>query len=383
METVSFVLELVTPMFMGGADPQGPPEFRAASLKGLLRFWFRAIYPDSLALESRLFGSTANRSPVRLTTAVVKSVMGPKASDKYHEVSYLGYGLINYDRMVKKAVTVRPFFEVGSRFRVELAFTGPLAAADQEKVLRAFWALAMLGGLGARSRRGFGACKVVAVQGPKELLGKLPGWAFPQRAHYVQAVRQFLAAVPRPGGMAQYSHFSAGSRLLVGPVLEHGGKVFSGFNSFFQKQRSYYDDFRTKQRKTAGPPKDDHDLMLAFLTGKREPTTAPARAAFGLPHNYFFKTMGLKGGVDLMEGEAKGRRASPLLFHVQGLQEGGKACGVVIFLPAVLVPPGQKLVLSGEKVDQAKVAPPDFKAVEAFLKTLEEQGKKAGVERLL
>lgn len=39
----NFTLKVLTPMFMGGADPEGAPELRAASIRGAMRFWFRAI----------------------------------------------------------------------------------------------------------------------------------------------------------------------------------------------------------------------------------------------------------------------------------------------------------------------------------------------------
>ena len=36
----TFKLNVLTPMFMGGAEPYGKPELRAASLRGAMRFWF-------------------------------------------------------------------------------------------------------------------------------------------------------------------------------------------------------------------------------------------------------------------------------------------------------------------------------------------------------
>jgi len=67
-------LEAVTPLFLGGADPRGEPELRAASIRGALRFWLRALLggvigdKDLDALrkaESAVFGSTdTGASPV-------------------------------------------------------------------------------------------------------------------------------------------------------------------------------------------------------------------------------------------------------------------------------------------------------------------------------
>lgn len=42
LKKITFEIETITPMFLAGAE-QGKAELRAACLKGLLRFWWRAI----------------------------------------------------------------------------------------------------------------------------------------------------------------------------------------------------------------------------------------------------------------------------------------------------------------------------------------------------
>ena len=42
METIEATFKVVTPMFMSGAD-QSQAELRTASIKGALRFWWRAL----------------------------------------------------------------------------------------------------------------------------------------------------------------------------------------------------------------------------------------------------------------------------------------------------------------------------------------------------
>ena len=44
MESQEFEVEIVTPLFLGGADPN-KAELRAPSIKGALRFWWRALNP--------------------------------------------------------------------------------------------------------------------------------------------------------------------------------------------------------------------------------------------------------------------------------------------------------------------------------------------------
>ncbi|WP_124398070.1 type III-B CRISPR module RAMP protein Cmr1 [Thermaurantimonas aggregans] len=42
MKTITFTCETITPMFLSGAD-QRVPELRPPSIKGALRFWWRAM----------------------------------------------------------------------------------------------------------------------------------------------------------------------------------------------------------------------------------------------------------------------------------------------------------------------------------------------------
>ncbi len=42
MKTIEFECETITPMFLAGADGK-TPELRPPSIKGLMRFWWRAI----------------------------------------------------------------------------------------------------------------------------------------------------------------------------------------------------------------------------------------------------------------------------------------------------------------------------------------------------
>jgi CRISPR-associated protein Cmr1 len=54
---------VTTPLFLGGADPDANAELRTSALKGLLRFWFRAIalpqikkWTEVQELENNIFG---------------------------------------------------------------------------------------------------------------------------------------------------------------------------------------------------------------------------------------------------------------------------------------------------------------------------------------
>ena len=59
MEKIVFECETITPMFMYGADGT-TPELRPASIKGVMRFWWRAIHGENSEYEN--FGTTEKKS---------------------------------------------------------------------------------------------------------------------------------------------------------------------------------------------------------------------------------------------------------------------------------------------------------------------------------
>lgn len=74
MKTETFHLELITPCFCAGAN-QAVAEIRPASIRGQLRWWFRALGGNAID-EALIFGSAAgdsgNGSRVRITVSDVK-----------------------------------------------------------------------------------------------------------------------------------------------------------------------------------------------------------------------------------------------------------------------------------------------------------------------
>ena len=80
MQLQTFDVEIVTPCFLGGARDQA--EWRGASIRGQLRWWFRAVAGARFAgdldkvreAEEEIFGSTRKSSAVRVSPS-----RGPEA----------------------------------------------------------------------------------------------------------------------------------------------------------------------------------------------------------------------------------------------------------------------------------------------------------------
>jgi CRISPR-associated protein Cmr1 len=145
MSRVVFECESVTPIFMYGADGT-TPELRPASIKGLMRFWWRAIngdlpLDDLKKQEDEIFGNTEKKSSFSINLsniALKKELKNPiphkKKGDKgYHQ---------------KNAFIENQTFQV--------IFRGK----NLELISNIFKLSTLLGGFGQRSRRGFGSIRI-------------------------------------------------------------------------------------------------------------------------------------------------------------------------------------------------------------------------------
>jgi CRISPR type III-B/RAMP module RAMP protein Cmr1 len=153
MPRIELSLEVISPMFLNGADPR-QPEMRAASVRGQLRYWLRAIVgaqTDDLSQvwerESAVFGSTKQGSAV--TVRVFPQDVPPK---QVVFTSMLPHNPEKRDRSRQDAI--KPEHKVSLELVTRPGMPIPEDAVHALKV----WAL--LGGLGKRSRRMFGAFRL-------------------------------------------------------------------------------------------------------------------------------------------------------------------------------------------------------------------------------
>jgi len=366
LKFITFTLKAVTPLFMKGAY-DNKCEFRASSIKGCLRYWFRVIYPGRLEEESRLFGSTASRSPLIVRASELSPIKeGNLHYDANYEdvksgIGYLGYGIIDDE----KKLSQQSCYQHKSTFTLQFGFNRSLSHDDKITILNAFWALLMFGGLGAKNRRGFGSMLVVddPVKEETKLLSKLPSFQYKDYQSWESAVKRFLRKLAIDNDPIDHTAFSKQMRLLIRPEQGHPLELLEKIgNNFMNFRKESY-------------PEDRH-VMVEFLKNDILPEDSPERASFGLPHQYFFKDS-KKGSVNYFCGNTEARRASPLFLHIQGLTDN-LACGVFLFLPTKgLIPDGKKLTMSKEGDKKTKeVDPPDFSGVNKYLNYLVDIGWK-------
>lgn len=195
MEKIICKLEVLTPMFLGGA-PQtkdGKPicELRTQSIKGVIRYWYRALVsPDRLNEEAKLFGSSneqigaskakifiddkndLNIQKVDMTKGhtlhdlkeytIRDTVTTPKGRKdiQINPLYYLAYGPAEYYKTEAKLKISRSYIKEGSRFNIKFI----LLRCEPFQLDGFYQSLCLMlnfGGLGSRSRKGFGALKLL------------------------------------------------------------------------------------------------------------------------------------------------------------------------------------------------------------------------------
>jgi len=192
LDTIDATYRAVTPMFLGGADNERA-EFRLPSFKGMLRFWWRALAWKRLngALEAihreeaQLFGSAdegqANlllkaegdfpeplpQSPGRKRILRVNQggrdgrVIGPGAR-------YLGYGALQaFDSSngPDAGELLRACLPAGFTFDIHGLFRPNTPAEQKVSIKRAMILLGLFGGLGSKSRKGYGSLTLENLEG--------------------------------------------------------------------------------------------------------------------------------------------------------------------------------------------------------------------------
>lgn len=359
----------LTPVFGGGVrvDGQHKPSdevtpVRVPSMRGQLRFWWRACNPHGhttpkalLRAEEAVFGSTANPSPLGIS-----AVKGPEAAravpvlrdrfavvDERHGRAYGAFPLRDTGQGTNHGV----LHEHPGEWVIALSYPQAIEA-DVEAAL---WAFAHFGGLGGRVRRGFGAVEEVRRERGR-LATVEEGWA------------RFVS-----GAEAPWPHLPAWSARRL--------RSKGGWKSGADAQEYLLDVLRRLRQVDIGRRKQADDVpgrhpgrsywpepdTIRKLTGASAPEHKSAvtqveafpRAAFGLPIIFHFKdrrdppqtTL-----VPIVGKEQKGRWASPLFLRPHRAESGGvEAMALVLAHPE---PTGLALVVEGRKAKKGGEAPP-------------------------
>ena len=358
---------IVTPMFIGDAE-QKASGISPASVKGALRFWWRALNwgrihqatkgNETEALkqlhdeEGKLFGTSAdNGKAARFTLRVIsgnlaKTVIGTTHPEfkKQPAARYLGYGLMeafgSKNKNTEAGQLVRECINENQTFTIQIISNIKI----DESLRQALIAFGLLGGLGSRVRHGMGSITLESLQENDKAT-----WVAPKnQENYITTIQQLL----KPSSETPFPPFSAFSTVSKIDLLETATTPYNLLADFGKKMLLYRSwgkdgkvlDYPSERRFT-----DDHD----WSKGQMPSNFHPKRVIFGLPHNYgkgdHLSVTPEKHRPPLpRDAYEHDRRASPLFFHVH--QIGSQYVGVSLLLPADFLPHGEKINAGGTNV---------------------------------
>ena len=284
LKMVTFEIETITPMFLAGAD-QGKAELRAASIKVLLRFWWRALQaePDIDKLrkkEASIFGSSAegmggSSFSIRvITNGDLKPTKNKFPSKPQYQVQvegktfkinileYLAYGTYKYVQR-QGNVFIREYYPAKTRFDIVLNFKNEEWISE---VLKTFYVWCIFGGIGSRSRNGFGSLNVVNTEKAFETIKDILSVKNPYE-------KENLKRLSSNNSITSYPSFTKGARLFRAnqsfdvelDALADVGKVYKMGRSSLEKKH-FFD-----KRQYIGSPIVEKNVTKSFLDRHAKP----------------------------------------------------------------------------------------------------------------
>ena len=178
-------LELVTPAFLAGASQQAEDcDLRSATLRGLLRWWWRTMHAGFVdvktlrALEAAIWGDTESGGAVRIELSAITSnrkKLYSHPQERQSGTRYIAYGMDEMSRGQRKqrfrldppaSWSLRLIARRTQFFANRNDVGDPRKAnnhqpitADQvlDQAKSALWLLCTYGGVGSKARKGFGS----------------------------------------------------------------------------------------------------------------------------------------------------------------------------------------------------------------------------------
>jgi len=367
--------KLITPLFGGGASPgeYDPVTIvRGTEIRGQLRFWWRACrggqFKTVQALkdaEDKIWGKAHKKgdvTPVSSQTVqivvdvppwdeeimkskkleaftVIRNKDYKKPGDNLWKVrpnressipAYAGFSLQPSGDQLrqKEKPEVTPVYK-----DVEFKLTIMYPATFTKDIQAALWAWETFGGVGARTRRGFGAIHLQKVTGGKRNLpspGDFHLWMTRNLREYVVPQKHILAIPTLSQNLRYKVTYPNANPLII-------------WNSLIRKLSQFRQ--RTNQEQKWPETQAVKDLLMGK---KLEPEQKFPKAAFGLPIVFQVENDNLT-----LEGAAKGheRLGSPLILKPLLCSNDKTVVGLAVLLEhqSLLPPEGVHLRMPDQK----------------------------------
>jgi len=218
MNSITFDCEIITPMFLAGADGK-TPELRPPSIKGIMRFWWRAINGEDIEKlgmeEGKIFGSSDEK--IGKSKFLVRIIANKLTTGEFSPVPH----------------STKTFKFKGSN--IGQKFSIILAGKDDITNFKTICELSMLlGGFGKRSRRGFGSVHCTS-------------WNFTNDNELVQFIHNKLNSIQNDfdiEDMKIYRRFSPGANYPFIKEIALGKPVKNSSDDLLKKIGQASHDYR-------------------------------------------------------------------------------------------------------------------------------------------
>ncbi len=359
METITFHCKVITPMFLAGADGQ-TPELRAPSIKGAMRFWWRACnghlgVEDLREKEESIFGGTSNggkrsKVTIRLVDASLEKAVLPNPRKDNNQQNNPGIYYLWY---------TMPMNQKGSFWKG--LFKIRLSSFDRKCLIDAayaFWTLSAFGGIGSRARRAAGNFQIIDFNSSTE------DWSLPigdsvsnELSNVLQIVKQRFDIPNTKYNPQANSSFPAFNNCQIFVLAENFSEALHAVEHIGQK----FQDFRAMRQPDYGEVKD-------FIVKGKTPNQIE-RAEFGLPLGFQFRSLNKPNNNAQIKTTDRtiNRSASSLFFSIR--EREGRFYIVLTNFASILLPDDVKLKIT--KKGNRKIVNQGYEGIkERFLSSL-------------
>ena len=387
---------IITPLFGGGVEPgEADPisVVRASEVRGQLRFWWRATRggqfgADLNALrdaEEQIWGGPARmhngnpvgrQSPVQVVVSIRDRGTPIRQFQRNGQVLPIAHpsSLISYGTF--------PLRPVAGALRIGVTFTLMITfpQAAEPEVESALWAWENFGGLGARTRRGFGAIKLIErlrngqpapITGQPADADAIAQWFADHTTRYCGG-QQWHDHVPHLSGAAARKAIYLHNGFLVNNqpfgtwiagVLQYNGLTLGQSQAHVAALVAWYypiymlQQFRQKRRRPGalGPFGRSYwpepDAIRARTTGFRGRHATRLnyadkfpRAIFGLPIIFEFKDKNIDPPTTTLQGQHHDRQSSRLILRPIACANNTYVAAATLLQGPALPPGGLQLV---------------------------------------
>lgn len=340
MQEIKIECEVITPMFLSGADGK-TAELRPPSIKGAMRFWWRAIkglddINELRKQESEIFGSSdenCGKSKFSIRIEVEQETKKNNLRNYCNDFinQYQGIAFLLYSTFTQRN-REKEYYDIGTKFKV-------IFTANHEEVLKkvaaTFWLTVYLGGIGTRARRGGGCIKISRVEPENQFIDFIPQASnSDELANWL--IQNFKKVDELINGQNNRNSFifSYSNLSFCRFVISNEGK--NNWKDALNEIGKIYKGFRDAHRQDV------------FETG-----------AFGFPIRH-------RNG-EILGSKNYNRRSSPLIIKV--LCSQNNFYWFVLRLAGEFLPEGEVLIFNN------RTQKPDYTLIDEFWKKLENNGK--------